>query len=49
MKKLFAMAKKFGAKVNGIKIRWLSETNRGIIATKDFKIGETVYVIPREL
>jgi hypothetical protein len=40
MNKFFEWLKKNGAKVNGVKVRWYSETNRGMIATKDFKVGD---------
>jgi len=49
MEKLFAWAKEGGAKMNGFKVRWFSETNRGIIATKDFKMEELFYSVPRKM
>lgn len=49
MNNLIEWAKKSGGKMNGFKVRWYSETNRGIIATKDFKIGDSILTLPNNL
>lgn len=49
MANFFNWLKAGGCTFQGFKVRWFSETNRGMVASKDIKIGDFLFTVPRTM
>jgi hypothetical protein len=49
MTKFFEWLKSGGCTFHGFKVKWFSASNRGMVATKDIKLGDHLLTVPSKM